>query len=415
MKIPATAALQSRDFRRFLLSRLSSTLAYQMCGVAIGWEVYERTESALALGAVGAAQFVPSMLFLLYGGHAADRFDRRRISLFAFVGMAMCAVLLAVQAVVPTPLGVGAIYAVAAGLGTCRAFVGPAAQALMPRLVPPSHFPNAVTWQIITFQLGMLLGPALGGVLYGAAGVAWAVYLAAAALLGVAWVGTFLVTPAEPSALARAAAPNWSTLLAGVRYVWGNPRLLGAMSLDLFAVLLGGAVALLPIFAKDILGVGPSGLGALRAAPAMGAALTALVLAYRPFERKLGRVMFAGVFMFGVATVAFGLSTSFPLSLVCLALTGAFDMVALNIRHTLIQLSTPDEMRGRVSAVASLFVGASNELGEMESGALAQWLGPVAAVIVGGVGSCLVVVLWIALFRPLWRVDQITPREAEAG
>lgn len=410
MSSSATQSLRHADFRRFEGMRLAYNLAMQMATVAVGWEVYDLTHSPLHLGYVGLSQFAPATLFALVGGHVADRFDRRRLVLVSLLALAACAALLAWRSTQQGDLAV--IYVVAASLGTCRAFIGPASTALMPRLVPLADFSNAVSWHLIVFQIGMSLGPAMGGLIYGWAGGP-AVYGGAVALFLVGLsLAALIRAPAKPLA---APASGLSVFLAGVRYVWQQKVILGAVSLDLFAVLLGGAVALLPIFARDVLHVGPTGLGFLRAAPALGAALTALYLAHRPIQRRLGRALFAGVALFGAATAAFGLSQSFALSLAALFVVGAADMASVTVRHLLIQLTTPDDMRGRVSAVTSIFVGASNELGEMESGLVAAWLGAVRAVVAGGLGACAIVALWTRLFPQLLRVDAIEPVSESAA
>jgi MFS family permease len=291
------------------------------------------------------------------------------------------------------------------GLGTIRAFSGPAGQALMPNLVPRDQLERAVALGSSNWQLAMIAGPSLGGVLYAATGHAYVVYGCCAVLAGIAACTIFML---GPIAVKRSTEPpSWKTLLAGIRYVRSNKPILGSISLDLFAVLLGGAVALLPIFARDILHIGAWGLGVLRSAPAIGAAVVALVVAWSPVKRHAGKAMFACVLLFGIATIVFGVSKNFALSLVALITLGAADMVSVVIRSTLIQMHTPDEMRGRVSAVNMVFIGASNELGEFESGLTAAWFGPMPAVVIGGIGTCIVVVVWSALFPELRDVDRM--------
>jgi MFS family permease len=400
--------LRNRRYALYLLSRISLIIATQMLSVAVGWQVYEITGKALALGFSGLALFLPGFLLALPGGHVADRLDRRRILLFCHLGVTAAAIALALLARsgVRTLLP---IYAVLAVLGTIRAFSGPAGQALMPNLVGRENIERAIALGSSSWQLAMIAGPSLGGVIYAATKQASTVYTLCAALAFVAFVAVFAIghVPAAPDAKKKERA-SLDTLFAGIRYVWSNKPILGAISLDLFAVLLGGAVALLPIFAKDLLTVGPWGFGLLRSAPAIGAATVAIIMANRPITGNAGRKMFACVFLFGVATIVFGVSRSFPVSLVALLALGAADMVSVVIRTTLIQIRTPDEMRGRVSAVNMVFIGASNELGEFESGVTAALLGPERAVVLGGIGTIVVVVVWALMFRELREVDKLS-------
>jgi predicted MFS family arabinose efflux permease len=305
------------------------------------------------------------------------------------------------------------IYAIAVAIGTARAFAGPAAQALVPDLVPAEHFENAVTWGALVHRLGHIVGPALGGGVYALFKEPQAVYGVCAVTAAVATL-LLLFVSARPIVRTAASVPTLKTLFAGLAYVWRRRVILGSISLDLFAVLLGGATALLPIFARDILHTGPGGLGLLRAAPSWGAAAVALWLARFPLKRRAGEVMLACVVMFGAATIVFGLSQTFWLSLVALAITGATDMVSVVIRLTLVQVATPPDMRGRVSAVNMLFIGASNELGEFESGVVAQWLGAVPAVVLGGVGTILVVAIWAYLFPELRKIQRVEDERARA-
>lgn len=407
--------LRQRPYALYLASRLSLIIATQMLSVAVGWQVYAITRSPLELGFTGLALFLPAFLLAIPGGQVADRLDRKRIILVCHAGVASAAVLLALHARSHST-SVRPIYAVLVCLGSIRAFSGPAGQALMPNLVPRAQLERAVALGSTFWQVAMIAGPSLGGVLYAAFGGATGVYVCCAVSAAVAFVCVAAITvpPAAERPSTRdvgeadkKAPVSMSTLLAGIRYVWKDRPILGSITLDLFAVLLGGAVALLPIFARDVLVIGPWGLGILRSAPAVGAALTALVLSVRPIQGRAGVTMFAGVFVFGVATIVFGASKSFALSLVALFVLGAADMVSVVVRSTLIQLRTPDEMRGRVSAVNMVFIGASNELGEFESGVTAAWLGPELAVIVGGVGTCVVVLACLALFPTLRRVDRM--------
>jgi MFS family permease len=401
------ALLANRRYAFYLASRVSLIMATQMLSVAVGWQVYEITGKALALGFSGLALFLPGFLVALPGGHVADRCDRRTILLVCHLGVAACAAILAAMAF-SGARSLMPIYAVLGLLGTIRAFSGPAGQALMPNLVPRKDLERAVALGSSTWQLAMIAGPSMGGALYAATGRAAVVYatctvLALLAVLAVLAIGH----PPIAAEVRRREPATWTTLLAGLRYVWSNKAILGAISLDLFAVLLGGAVALLPIFARDLLHVGPWGLGILRSAPAIGAAITALLLASFPLRARAGALMLVCVLVFGLATLVFGVSESFALSLTALLVLGASDMISVVVRSTLIQTRTPDDMRGRVGAVNMVFIGASNELGEFESGVTAEWLGPRLAVLVGGIGTCLVVVIWSLLFPALRKIDRL--------
>ena len=405
----------SRDFRRYQLARVAVILGAEAQSVAVAWQVYSITHRALDLGYTGLALFLPGLLFLLPAGHVADRFDRRQIILLCYslqiLGTTTLLALtrMGLHSVLP-------IYAVLLLVGTGRAFSGPASSALIPHLVPEKHFVNAVTWGGAIFQFANTLGPALGGVLFTlpltrlipdtrleGAGI---VYVFTLGTLG--WflilVGSLRVRPGRM----EHRATSLRVVLAGFRYVFNMPMLLGSFSLDLFVVLLGGAVALMPIFAQEILHTGPRGLGMLRAAPAVGALCTSLIMARFPLNRKAGGRLFVCVAVFGAATLVFGLSRSLWLSLAALAITGAADMISVIIRGSLLQLATPPEMRGRVSAVNSLFVGASNELGEFESGLTAHWFGAVRATVYGGIGSLVISGLWSVLFPQLRQADELT-------
>jgi len=402
-------AFRYGDFRLFCFARFVSATAFMMQTVAVGWLIYDLTASPLALGLSGLVAFLPVVGLTLFAGHAADRFDRR--------GILMC------TAAVATVAGAGLFAAVAAGsppvwliyvlilvFGATRAFAMPAGQALLPGLVPVEHFPNAVAWTSSVWQVATVIGPALGGLLY--AFGAPVVFATATVCYAITLV---LYTFVRTRSATRAREPmSRETLLAGLRFIRSRPVILGAISLDLFAVLLGGATALLPIFARDILHVGPSGLGLLRSMPAAGAVVMALWLARRPVDRNAGRTMFIAVGVFGLATIGFGLSANMALSLGCLFVLGASDMISVLIRQTLVQIDTPDAMRGRVAAVNALFIGASNELGEFESGAVAALIGPVASVILGGAGSIVVASLWTRLFPPLWRRDRLIAEPSTA-
>jgi MFS family permease len=401
--IGGRALFANRDCRRYQAARLLLTLGIQMQSVAVGWHVYSFTGRALDLGYVGLAQFLPAILLSPVTGDTADRFDRRKILLCCYATLTLCALLLfglsQAQVLERVPL-----YAVLLLLGVARAFAGPASQSLVPSLVPSAQLAPALAWSSSILEIAIITGPALGGFLYG--GVeAKGVYLCAAAMMA----GATLLLARMEVRIGRLehGARSWARLMAGLRFVWHQKVVLGAISLDLFAVLLGGAVALLPIFAQEILHTGPWGLGLLRSAPAVGAGLTALVLAHRPLRRNAGRTMFGCVALFGAVTVVFGLSRNLWLSLAALVVLGAADMVSVVVRSTLVQLATPPEMRGRVSAVNMVFIGASNELGEFESGLTAQWMGAVTAVVVGGVGTLAVVALWAWRFPELRRISRL--------
>ena len=400
------AAFEHRDFRLFQSARFLSVIGTQMQSVAVGWQVYEVSGRALDLGYVGLAQFFPAVGLSLVTGHVADRFDRRKILLVYYVCMALSSLALfwlaarGERRLLP-------ILGVLCFIGTARAFAGPASQALLPEIVPPQDFGNAVAWNSSTWQLATIIGPAVGGGVFAALHGAAPVYLVSSSLclLGLVLCSTMRVRTGRK----ELRDVSLETLFAGLRYVWERKLILGSISLDLFAVLLGGAVALLPVFARDVLHVGPWGFGLLRSAPAIGATVMAIFLAWRPIKSRAGAKMFLSVLIFGLATIGFGLSTSFWLSLCCLIVIGASDMVSVVVRQTLVQLTTPSAMRGRVSAVNLVFIGASNELGEFESGITAAWWGAVPAVVIGGVGTCLVVALWSAWFPALRKVDQLTP------
>ncbi len=400
--------LANRRYTLYLVSRISLIIATQMLSVAVGWQVYEITGDALALGFSGLALFLPGFLLALPGGHLADRRDRRRILIVCHLGVSLSAATLAVVSHAGAR-SLAPIYAVLVVLGAIRAFSGSAGQALMPNLVDKMQLERAVAFGSSCWQLAMIAGPSLGGVLYAATGKASVVYAVCSAMASIALVSVIAMGHDPKTSRSKPTGrATWGELLAGLRYVWSDKPILGAISLDLFAVLLGGAVALLPIFARDLLHIGPWGLGILRSAPAIGAATTAFSLAWFPLRKRAGLTMFACVFLFGVATIVFGLSRSFAISLAALLCLGAFDMFSVVVRSTLIQIRTPDAMRGRVSAVNMVFIGASNELGEFESGVTAAWLGPELAVLVGGVGTCLVVLAWALLFPELRKVDKLT-------
>jgi MFS family permease len=398
------AAFQFRDFRLYQLARLLTIIGTEGQSVAVGWQVYQITHRALDLGFVGLVQFLPGILLNIVAGSAADRFDRRKVLLCCYSGYGLCSSLL-LLITLREPAGVGSIYGVLVLLGVVRAFSAPTGQALMPQLVPTEVFPNAVAWGASTFQVATIAGPAIGGMLYGYSGSAAGVYGTAIVMYAVSIVAVLAMHVRTGRMEKRAF--SLETFLAGFRYVWTNKLILGCTSLDLFAVLLGGAIALLPVYAEEILHVGPVGLGWLRAAPGIGAVVTAVVLAYFPLRRRAGAVMLFAVAVFGAMTVVFGVSHSFALSMLALAIAGIGDMVSVFVRGTVVQLATPPEMRGRVSAVNMLFIGASNELGQFESGVTAQWFGTVPAVVIGGVGTMVVVAIWAGIFPTLRKVDRL--------
>ena len=398
-----SALLAERPFIRFWLARLAAVLAQQMLMVAVAWQMYDLTGSAWDLGLVGLFQFVPALLLTLPAGHLVDKLRRGRIfalCMLAQGGVALLLVLATEGAFISREL----ILGLSILLGAARAFQMPSQQALLPMLVPTHLLERAVTLGSTGMQAGVICGPALGGLIY-AAGAAW-VYGVAGGLLLLAF-GLMLSVhdPFQPSTEQTTLA----SVLAGVQFVWQNKLLLGATSLDLFAVLLGGATALLPIYARDILHVGPAGLGLLRGAPAAGALLMSLLMLRWPIQRKVGPWLLGSVAVFGLATVVFGLSEHFGLSLLALAITGAFDNISVVMRMTLVQLETPNEIRGRVSAVNSIFIGASNQLGEFESGATAALFGAVGSVVLGGVGTLAVAAGWFRLFPALARRDRMLP------
>jgi MFS family permease len=419
------SAFKSRDFRLYQAARLMVILGAEAQSVAVAWQVYALTHSALDLGYTGLALFLPGVFVILAAGHAADRYDRRKIILLCYTLQACCTAALLWLSMSATALEGGRIwpiYAVLVGIGLGRAFSGPAASAMLPSLVPKEHFVNAVTWGATVYQIANMSGPAVGGILFTLplAGVAAAwngapvVYaFTLVMLLGfivlVSLIRAKMVTTDKK-------AFSMKTMLAGLEYVWRAKLLLGSISLDLFAVLLGGATALLPIFATDILHAGPRGLGLLRAMPSVGALIVSLTMVVKPIKRKAGATMLICVGIFGAATVVFGLSKSIWLSAVALVIVGASDMVSVVVRSSLLQLATPPEMRGRVSAVNWLFIGASNEFGEFESGVTAQWWGAVKAVVIGGIASMVVTTAAAGLFPQLRRADALTAealREAE--
>jgi len=388
---------------RLWCSRLASTSANQMLMVAVGWQMYDLTGSAWDLGLVGLLQFLPALLLVLVAGHVVDQFHRARIVALCMLAQVVIAATLALSAHQHWASRELLLF-VSILLGIVKAFQMPAQQALTPALVPPEVLPRALAFSSMGSQAAIVAGPALGGFIYVAG--AQAVYLTCGLLFALA--GALINGVRYDHAPAPRRDMNWATLMAGVHFVRHRPVVLGAISLDLFAVLLGGATALLPIFARDILHTGPWGLGLLRASPAAGAFALSLLLTRWPITRRAGRVLLGAVALYGAATLVFGVSTSFGVSMAALVVAGAADMVSIVIRQSLVQLDTPDDMRGRVSAVNSVFIGASNQLGEFESGTTAALLGPVGSVLLGGVGTLLVAALWTRLFRPLAQRDKLS-------
>ncbi|HQU42934.1 MAG: MFS transporter [Planctomycetia bacterium 21-64-5] len=396
-------ALRLRNFQYYLAGNVLAIFGMQMQTVAVQWEIYERTHSPLALGLVGLVQFLPVVCLTLPAGHEADRSHRKAIVMIAMLSIASCS--LGLAWVSRTQGDIGWMYLLLLLSGVSRAFLQPAKASLLPQIVPRDAFSNAVTWNMSAFQLAAILGPAAGGQLIGYSGRAWPVYLIDAASTAVFFA--LLAAMHVPKHAATASASTSKALLAGFRFVWRNKIVLAAITLDMFAVLLGGAVALLPVYAEDILQVGAQGLGWLRTAPAVGALVFSFVLAHRPPTEHAGRTLLWVVAGFGAATMVFGVSQSYPLSLAMLFLTGAFDIVSVVIRHTLVQLLTPDDMRGRVSAINSVFIGASNELGAFESGLVAQLFTPAISVVSGGIGTLVVVLLVAAVWPQLRRYGRL--------
>ncbi|GJE40510.1 MFS transporter [Methylobacterium persicinum] len=397
------AVFSNGDFRLFGAARFLTGLAYQMQAVAIGWYVYDLTRSALALGLVGLAGFLPAILSALVSGHVADVYERRVVGAAAFGLQALASFGLLAYALSGAD-AVWPIYALVVVVGTARAFANPALQALLPTLVPASLFGSAIAWNASLWQTASVMGPALGGLLYALG--AKVVFAAAGTSFALASLSVALIRH-RPAPVTERPAITWAALSAGIHYIRSQPVVLGAISLDLFAVLFGGATALLPIYAGSVLHVGPLGLGLLRSMPAAGAVTMAVLLAYRPLRRHAGIRMLRAVMVFGLATVAFGLSTSLLLSMACLFVTGAADMISVYVRQSFVQGETPDAMRGRVAAVNTVFIGASNELGEFESGLLAAAVGAVPAVVLGGVATVGIAFLWARLFPALQARDRL--------
>ena len=402
----APGLMQQRPFVLFWLARVCATMAYQMLALLIGWQLYQLTNSALDLGLVGLIQFVPAVVLTLLIGHAADRYDRRLIiraaqATYAIAALALTTALIA--GVLSRELLFGAVFLI----GCARAFEVPTGSALVSALVPAPLITRAVGGWTSANQVAVICGPALGGLVYALSPVAVSALCVAffgAAIMFVSFIQVKRPAPARDP-------PTFASVIAGFEFIRTRPRLLGVITLDLFVVLLGGAVALLPIFARDILTVGPIGLGLLRSAPAAGALVTAVVLSRQPVERTIGPKMFAVVAIYSLTTIVFGLSTWFPLSLAALAALGAADAMSIVIRFSLVQIETPDAMRGRVSAINYLFVGSSNTLGDFRAGVNAQEFGAVGSVLIGGVGSLVVAALWMFLFPGLRKIDRFEPAD----
>jgi MFS family permease len=412
-----TSPFQIADFRFYWVARLASTIAQMIMVIVIGWQVYDLAratmslkEASFQLGLIGVVQFVPLFVLTLVTGWTADRLDRRVIARATIALELACAATLGLLAYSGATTLL-ALFAVAALLGVARAFAMPALQALSPNLVPREILPRAIAMSSISWQVGAVAGPAIGGYLYALA--PHAPYAVAGALFAVSIFCMFMIGP-KPRTPIEGSRHPWHQMVDGLRYVRRNKLVLGAISLDLFAVLLGGATAMLPVFARDILQVGATGLGHLRAAPALGATLVAIFFSFRPLKHDVGVKMLGAVALFGAATIGFGLSRAMPLSLLCLAVLGAADMFSVYVRQSLIQLYTPDDKRGRVGAVSSLFISASNELGEAESGFLAALIGPVSAVVAGGVGAIAITLIWARLFPQLRRARTFDAPAPEA-
>ena len=399
------AAFRHRPFLTYWSARFLATFSTQIVSVAVGWQVYDLTRDPFDLGLVGIIQFAPSLLLVLVTGAAADRFGRRLIMGAAAVLEALCALALLVLTLRGLD-GVSSVLVVLAVFGIARAFFAPASASLVANLVPAEDFANAVAWNSSAWQTATIVGPVAGGLLYGLS--AETAYATATLLMAGAALLSFVIV--APRQRTESEKPTLTTLFAGFRYIWGEKIVLGAVSLDLFAVLLSGAVALLPVYARDILELGPWGLGMLRAAPGIGAVMVALWLAGHPIRDHAGVLLFVFVRLFGVFTVVFGVSTMPWLSIAALALVGAADMVSVYVRETLIQLWTPDRVRGRVNAVNMVFVGASNELGEFRAGTMAALVGTVPAVVFGGVGAVAVAGLWAVMFPALRKARHLDGR-----
>lgn len=404
------AAFRHVAYARFFFARFLVAFATQIISVSVGWQMYDHTGSALYLGLIGLVQFLPSLILILFTGTVADRYNRRLVSAICIFVGTLCAAALLILTVTGmfSPLPVFLILTV---FGIERAFMTPATQSLAPNLIPPQDLSNAIAWNSMSWDAAAIIGPVAGGLLYGlGAGTAYSV---AVILSAIGSVLVYLIP--KPEQRTSHEAKNWNTLLAGFHFIWSEKIVLGAVSLDLFAVLLGGAVALMPIYARDILMLGPWGLGMLRGAPGVGAILMALFLTSYPIRHRAGLCMFIGVALFGVGTLIFGLSHVAWLSILALVLMGASDLISVYVRETLITLWTPDHVRGRVNAVNMVFVGASNELGEFRAGTMASIFGAVPAVVIGGIGTLVVALLWATGFPKLRQIDTLDAPEAASS
>jgi MFS family permease len=397
------AAIREPNYRFFAVAFVASSTGLQMLSTAIGWEIWERTENALVLGATGLARALPVILLTLPAGTIVDGGDRKKILAATQIGFGLIALALAATSAGSAPIWL--YFALLLASGCVRSFNAPARGALLPSLLPLARFENAIAWQSGLFQFAAVVGPLLAGALIAASGGAWMVYLGTAALCTAAGTAALFLKPRPVER--TGATPRLRDMFDGAHHIWREKTILGALTLDLLAVLFGGATALLPVYAKEILGCGPIGLGALRAAPFVGAFLVAVWLAARPGFRNTGRVLFGSVAVFGVCMIVFGLSTSLWLSLIALAVSGAVDNVSVVIRHVLVQMKTPDELRGRTTAVNSVFIECSNEVGAFESGLVASWFGPVVSVVSGGVGTIGVVVVVALAFPALRRMKAL--------
>jgi MFS family permease len=411
-KVEPHVSIYAFDYRSFVLywgARFFNSFAIQIVSVAVGWQIYDETRDPLLLGFVGLVQFAPALVFVLATGSVADRYNRRAVMGLCIGIEALCTAAIAAFWIMHVTRGtsdhvVWPVFVILTLFGTARAFLTPAMQSLTANVVPREAFANAVAWNSSAMQASFTIGPALGGLIYGisslaAYGTAFVMFIIAAVLVAL------IPKPAQKT---LTEPRSIDTMLAGFRYIWSQPVVLGAISLDLFAVLLGGATALLPVFARDVLEVGPWGLGLLRSAAGVGALLMGVWLVRNPIRDHAGLIMFCGVAVYGLAIMIFGLSTTLWISIPALAIMGAADMVSVNVRATLVQLATPDDVRGRVTAVNSVFIGASNELGEFRAGTMAHLIGAVPAVVIGGVGTLLVAGVWTRLFRPLYDIRKMT-------
>ncbi|MBB3135277.1 MFS family permease [Rhizobium pisi] len=403
------AAFRHSSYTRFFFARFLLSFSQQIVSVAVGWQMYDQTGKAIYLGLIGLVQFLPSLLLILVTGSVADRHNRRAIAALCSLVSALCTLALLVMTATGT-FAPWPVFAVLLIFGIERAFMSPAVQSLAPNLVPEHALSNAIAWNSSSWQLAAITGPVLGGLLYGVSATTAYTVAVIFSVLGAALL--FMIP--KPEQKTTGEAKSWAMILGGFSFIRAERVVLGAISLDLFAVLLGGATALMPIFARDILTLGPWGLGLLRAAPGLGAIVMAIFLAAYPLKHRAGIYMFIGVALFGVGTIVFGASTNTEISIAALALMGAADMVSVYVRESLIALWTPDELRGRVNAVNMVFVGASNELGEFRAGTMASIFGAVPAVIIGGIGTLAVAAIWASSFPKLRAIDTLDAPTAQA-